>query len=149
MDIAKWSRESCPRILIVTYYIADRVLYLVLLSTLLFCYVVSRAHTSTTAEVLDRPRTGVTLVYYYFEYRELTVYVCMANLIISHLHHAAGSTVLATEIRPPGRRVHFLAASLSGLCDVSAPLRGSDFSCQQCMFSITVDKRTWITQPSA
>ena len=42
------------------------------------------------------------------------------------------STVLATEIRPPGRCVHFIATSISGLCDVSAPLRGSDFSCQHC-----------------
>ena len=34
--------------------------------------------------------------------------------------------MLATEIRPPGRRVYFLhvAASISGLCDVSALLKG-------------------------
>ena len=43
--------------------------------------------------------------------------------------------MLANEIRPHGRRVHFLAASISGLCDVSPLLRGSDFSCQLCTSS--------------
>ena len=48
-------------------------------------------------------------------------------------------TVLATEIRSPELWAHILAVSVSkfyhpvsGLCDVSAPRRGSDLSCLHC-----------------